>query len=186
MRLTVSSLSQAHFRVILSQDKYFKPLVSSSSGFSSESMKIIRNAQAHVDSGAAFNPTEIRESTRFAKWLHANAWSKFIFVEHVFERKCRVHEFPLGDASSDVIVTCPINSPVGSRPLKTLQPSAPLARPSVAFYERETVSRESPSSFIASLPHEHTRVTPPPHRDIVLFRHSSSLSFARRREKEVL
>lgn len=97
-----------------------------------------------------------------------------------------VHEFPLGDASSDVIVTCPINSPVGSRPLKTLQPSAPLARPSVAFYERETVSRESPSSFIASLPHEHTRVTPPPHRDIVLFRHSSSLSFARRREKEVL
>lgn len=58
--------------IILSRDKYFKLLVSSSSSFSSESMEIIRNAQAHVNSSAAFNPTKIRETeTEREKEAHA-------------------------------------------------------------------------------------------------------------------
>lgn len=155
--------------IILSRDKYFKLLVSSS--FSSESMEIIRNAQAHVNSSAAFNPTKIRETeterergARFAKWLHANAWSKFIFVEHVFERKCRVHEFPLGDASSDVIVTCPINSPVGSNHLKHFDRAA-LLLPGPTFLFTWTWNciepRESPSCRLLPRCLDRARVTPP-------------------------
>lgn len=97
-----------------------------------------------------------------------------------------VHEFPLGDASFDVIVTCPINSPVGSNHLKHSNRALLLPGPTLLFYERETVSRDSPSSFIASLPRSHTCNSCPPRSQycvisslvvVILRRHHKKVSF---------